>query len=70
MRPRVAPMPGWRHWVAALVAVLAVALIGACSRPERQDGLRFPAPDRPVARIVSPTYSDEATRDARARRTA
>ncbi len=46
--------------------LLAVALASACQRTASgpQDGLRFPAPDRPVASIVSPAYSDEATRDA------
>jgi hypothetical protein len=65
--PRVAWKPAGRHGAGVLVAVLAAALASACSRPapEPRDGLRFPAPDRPVARIVSPAYSDEATRDAR-----
>jgi SAM-dependent methyltransferase len=46
--------------------LLAVALASAGQRTTSgpQDGLGFPAPDRPVASIVSPAYSDEATRDA------
>ncbi len=66
-RLRFASKLAWRHRVVVLVAVLGAALVGACSRPapEPRDGLRFPAPDRPVARIISPTYSDDATRDAR-----
>jgi ubiquinone/menaquinone biosynthesis C-methylase UbiE len=46
--------------------LLALALVAACQRTASgpQDDVGFPAPDRPVASIVSATYSDEATRDA------
>lgn len=51
----------------ALVAVMLSAawLAPACqgSPPAADDGLRFPAPHRPVARIISSAYSDEETRD-------
>ena len=50
-----------------LVAILlcAASLLPACQRlgSPASDGLRFPAPDRPVAPIISAGYSDEATRD-------
>lgn len=51
--------------IRALLVVLALA--SACQPPASgpRDRLRFPAADRPVARIVSTAYSDEATRDAR-----
>jgi len=41
--------------VAAVVAILSSAALAA--------GGGFPAPDRPVAAIISPVFSDEATRD-------
>lgn len=46
--------------------LLGAALLSACqaSAPSGGDGLRFPAPDRPVAPIVSATYADEEARDA------
>jgi SAM-dependent methyltransferase len=45
--------------------LLAAVLTSACQRPPSgAEGLRFPAPDRAVASIVSPAYADEATRDA------
>jgi ubiquinone/menaquinone biosynthesis C-methylase UbiE len=49
-----------------LALLLAVALASACQRTASgpNDGLRFPAPDRPVASTVSPAYSDEVSRDA------
>ncbi len=50
----------------AIVAALASLLIHLGWRAQAQDRLgspSFPAPDRPVARIVSPEYSDEPTRD-------
>jgi ubiquinone/menaquinone biosynthesis C-methylase UbiE len=44
---------------------VAAALLGACQRhaPPESDGLTFPLPNRPVAPIISPAYSDEQTRD-------
>ena len=47
----------------ALVA--AVTLVWSCSVSAGQGrpGIGFPTPDRPVASIVSPEYSDEPTRD-------
>ena len=53
-----------RRGIVAAVLV-AIGLLGACQRhasPE-SDGLTFPLPNRPVAPIISPAYSDEATRD-------
>jgi ubiquinone/menaquinone biosynthesis C-methylase UbiE len=50
----------------ALTAVLAAGCLGwTCSTPAPRaaGSLHFPAPDRPVASIVSPTYSNEETRD-------
>ena len=49
-------------------AVVAVAgtlacLVGLGQAPDTVRATDFPAPDRPVARIVSPEYSDEDTRD-------
>jgi ubiquinone/menaquinone biosynthesis C-methylase UbiE len=57
-----------RHGSSALTtAVLAFATVvgWSCATPADQaaSGLRFPRPDRPVAAIVSPEYSDEQTRD-------
>ncbi len=54
MLARVSP-PRWRLRVAAIVAILSFAALAA--------GGGFPAPDRPVAAIISPVFSDEATRD-------
>ena len=46
----------------ALILVTAAGLaVGAASG----DALRFPIPARPVAAAISPTYSDEQTRDQR-----
>jgi ubiquinone/menaquinone biosynthesis C-methylase UbiE len=44
---------------------LAATLAWSCATPADQagSGVRFPKPDRPVAAIVSPEYSDEQTRD-------
>src|SRR5262245_58884344 len=47
--------------LALIVAAVVGLLVGAASA----DGHRFPAPARPVAPVVSPTYSDEQTRDQR-----
>ena len=52
----------------AVIAALAFLLIHPGLPAEAQDrsgSPRFPAPDRPIASIVSPEYSDEATRDGR-----
>jgi len=56
--PRVA-----RRIIAA--GLVAAGLLGACQRhtPPESDGLAFPLPNRPVAPIISPAYSDEQTRD-------
>ena len=54
MLARVSP-PRWRLRVAAVVAILSFAALAA--------GGGFPAPDRPVAAIISPVFSDEVTRD-------
>ncbi len=48
------------------MAALALLVIGLAWAAQAQDKLGaqgFPAPDRPVAGIVSPEYSDEKTRD-------
>jgi len=50
-----------RLWVALSLLLANPALGGAQGAPLP---LVFPAPDRPVASITSPTYSDEKTRDA------
>lgn len=43
----------------------AASFFQACQRsgPPASDGRRFPAPNRPVAPIISSSYSDEAARD-------
>ena len=48
-----------RLWIALGLLLASPAHAGAQGAP-----LVFPAPDRPVASITSPTYSDEKTRDA------
>jgi SAM-dependent methyltransferase len=61
-----------RQWHARVVgirrvaALLLVLLVAACqgSTTGTSGGSHFPRPDRPVARIVSPSYSSEAERDA------
>jgi predicted methyltransferase len=54
-------MSGCRSAVGALLLVLtAVTVAGTVAA---QDGLRFPKADRPVARIVVPSYSTEEKRD-------
>lgn len=50
-----------------VIAAGVLLLIHLACAPPAKDGLggpSFPAPDRPVAAIVSPEYSDERTRDA------
>lgn len=44
----------------ALLLLLLASTVPALDRP---GVLTFPPPDRPVASIVSPEYSDEKTRD-------
>lgn len=47
------------------LALCTIGLLSACQRSAPTgDSLRFPAPDRPVAPIISSTYSDEKTRDS------
>lgn len=51
----------WRTSIKARTALAAVlALLGACGQSAAPS---FPAPDRPVARIVSPRWSTEEARD-------
>jgi predicted methyltransferase len=49
------------HAVAGVLLVLAIEAVPG--RAIAQDALRFPTPDRPVARIIAPAYSNEAKRD-------
>lgn len=59
---------GFRRWTPAFAAAL-VLLTSACdgSKPlfkhHREEPGPFPAPDRPVAKIVSPRWSTEEARD-------
>lgn len=48
------------------LTLTTAALLFACktSVPPNQGGLRFPLPDRPVAKIVTSAYSTEEKRDA------
>ncbi len=48
-----------------VIILCAVGLFPSCqgSAPPGHDALRFPTPERPVAAIISPAYSDEETRD-------
>src|SRR5262249_58171044 len=50
--------PRARLWIALGLLLTSPVLAGAQGAP-----VVFPAPDRPVASITSPTYSDEKTRD-------
>lgn len=47
-------------------AVLGLSLAACSNGPGRQADGPFPAPDRPVASIVSPRWSNEQDRDSRA----
>jgi len=47
----------------ALVFVLLLAAPWVAQAQDRAGAPAFPAPDRPVANVTSPTYSDEKTRD-------
>jgi SAM-dependent methyltransferase len=51
------------RWGPLALALLLAGLASAQAQ-ERAGTPVFPAPDRPVAGITSPTYSDEKTRDA------
>jgi ubiquinone/menaquinone biosynthesis C-methylase UbiE len=56
------PPTGWAFRGSALSAILIpLALLAGCKKPEAKDP--FPLPDRPVAPIVSPRYSNEDERD-------
>ena len=50
------------------IAVPLLALLFACGPADAQNAARdahgFPAPDRPIAEIVSPIWATEAERDA------
>ncbi len=60
MRDSATAGPGARTaGLLLLVAGLAAFQVSTAG----PQGRRFPTPDRPVAPIISPTYSDEATRD-------
>lgn len=50
--------------LAVAFALLAVGAAWPVMANGRAEGPAFPAPDRPVAGIVAPEYSDEGTRDA------
>lgn len=56
------PIPGLRRTREPGLFLLVLTL-AACAAAPPAAGPRFPKPDRPVASIVSPEYSDEATRD-------
>jgi len=56
MRP-----PRVRRVGAAVLVVVAIETVAVLATA--QDALRFPKPDRPVARIISPSYSTEEIRD-------
>ena len=58
-------MNGARRPARLAILLAAAATLTACQRsvPTDGNGLRFPAPARPVARIVASAYSDEQTRD-------
>ncbi|MEX2222234.1 MAG: methyltransferase domain-containing protein [Candidatus Rokuibacteriota bacterium] len=49
--------------MSGVMAALALLFTHLAWTVQAQDRPSFPAPDRPVARIVSPEYSDEKTRD-------
>jgi ubiquinone/menaquinone biosynthesis C-methylase UbiE len=56
-------VPG--RWARFSVCLCVLGLLSACqpSAPTGQESLRFPALDRPVAPIISASYSDEKVRD-------
>lgn len=47
------------------LALLMAAVVWASQSPEKPGTSGFPDPDRPVAGIISPEYSNEQTRDGR-----
>lgn len=68
MQPRMRMKPSLntgRARVALTIFLCAASLLPACQRsdPPAASGRRFPAPDRPVAPIISAGYSDEKSRD-------
>lgn len=61
---RAVEVSRWRATRSLVAVVAAGCLASACGSPAPVPrGPTFPAPDRPVAPIVSPAYSDEETRD-------
>src|SRR5258706_15249536 len=56
---------GDRFVVRGVMAFFALLVLFASTVPalDRLGVLTFPTPDRPVANIISPEYSDEKTRD-------
>ena len=68
MQPRMRKKPSLntgRGRVLLAIILCAASLLPACQRsgPPAADGRRFPVPDRPVAPIISASYSDEKSRD-------
>ena len=68
MQPRMRKKPSLntgRGRVLPAIILCAASLLPACQRsgPPAADGRRFPVPDRPVAPIISASYSDEKSRD-------
>ena len=54
-----------RRGASLIILLCGISLLAACGKsgaPGRD--LRFPQPDRPVAAIISPEFSDEKSRDA------
>ena len=51
------------RWGAVALALLLAGLGWAAQAQDRPGPPGFPAPDRPVAGIISPEYSNEKTRD-------
>ena len=52
-------------WGAAALVLLLGLSTGPARAQDRPGSVAYPAPDRPVAGIISPEYSDEKTRDSR-----
>jgi predicted methyltransferase len=51
------------RWGAVAFGLLLAALVWAAQSQDKLGTPDFPAPDRPVAGIISPEYSNEKTRD-------